>query len=390
MPRSELPSGSHTRRGNRHSLVVPRQGGRPGAPPTRGVPTRSVGTSETRSVGTRECRPAFTLVELLVVVAIIGILVAMLLPAVQAAREAARQLRCKNNLKQLALACHNYESAMSGLPLLYSSSSQLGWITQILPYFEQQAAYDQYDITLPWFDAANAAVSAERLPVLECPTSPVDHVYAGADAAFAGVSPHAMTTFTVATTDYFAISGASSATTVKAPSTIPAGYFAAYPNTPSQIDLSGVFGAQSSTSSCHHLIETTDGLSHTMMIGEMSGRPWLFLAGGQQIPRAGFPSYVSIGSTNGDMALNYGWGAWVHNNNFTMGTWSRDGSMQGGEAAINCSNYRGMFSFHSNGACAAFADGSVHMLAAQMSPAIFFALVTARAGEIVDSNAVVD
>ena len=335
-------------------------------------------------------RGAFTLVELLVVITIIGTLIAMLLPAVQAAREVARQLQCKNNLKQLALACHNYENAMSGLPLLYSSSSQLGWITQVLPFFEQQSTYDQYDITLPWFDAVNATVSAERMSVLECPTSPVSHVYTGMDAAFAGLSPNAMTTFTVATTDYFAISGASSATTVKAPSTVPAGYFVAYPNASPQTDLSGVFGAQSSTSACRKLAEVSDGLSHTVMIGEMSGRPWLFLAGGQQMPRASFPSYVSTGSTNGDMALNYGWGAWVHNNNFTMGTWSRDGAMQGGDGAVNCGNYRGMFSFHPNGACAAFGDGSVHMLAAQISPAVFFALVTARAGEAFDDNSCVN
>jgi prepilin-type N-terminal cleavage/methylation domain-containing protein len=347
-------------------------------------------TLDKPSAQTSKSHSAFTLVELLVVTSIIGILVALLLPAVQAAREAARQMQCRNNLKQLALACHNYENIMSGLPLLYSSSSQLGWVTQVLPFFEQQNVYDKYDITLPWFDAANAAVSAERVTASECPSSPVPRVYTGMNASFAGLSPNAMTTFTVATTDYFAISGASSATTLKPPSTIPPGYFAAYPKTPLQTDLAGVFGAQSSTSACRRLAETTDGLSNTMMIGEMSGRPWLFLAGGQQVPRASFPSYVSTGSINGDIPLNYGWGAWVHNNNFTVGTWSRDGAMQGGESAINCSNYRGMFSFHPNGACAAFGDGSVHILASQMSPAIFFALVTARANEVFDSGGFVN
>ena len=120
------------------------------------------------------------------------------------------------------------------------------------------------------------------------------------------------------------------------------------------------------------------------MISEMSGRPWLYLAGGRQVPVANFPSYVSASSedVNTDMPLDYGWGAWAHNNNFSVGTWSSDGTMQGGPNAINCSNYRGVFSFHSAGAYGGFADGSVRLLASEMSPALFFALVTARAGDI--------
>ena len=83
-----------------------------------------------------------------------------------------------------------------------------------------------------------------------------------------------------------------------------------------------------------------------------------------------------------DIPFNYGWGAWAHNNNFNVGTWSSDGTMHRGTAAINCSNYRGVFSFHPAGALRAFADGSVRLLAREMSPAVFFALVTARAGDI--------
>jgi prepilin-type N-terminal cleavage/methylation domain-containing protein len=327
---------------------------------------------------------AFTLVELLVVIAVIGVLIAMLLPAVQAAREAARQLQCQNNLKQLALACHTYESVNSGLPLLYSSSTQLGWITQVLPFFEQNNLYHQYNFKQPWFDASNAAVVVQRINVLECPSSPVSRVYTETCSKFSGYPP---TTFTVASTDYFAVSGASSGTVTTPPSAIAPGYWSAYPTAPSTIDLSGVFGAQSSTSASRRLDEVSDGLSNTVMISEMSGRPWLYLASGQRVSSARFPSYVTA-VPGDDIPLTYGWGAWAHNNNFNVGTWTSDGNMLGGPSAINCSNYRGVFSFHAAGAYAAFGDGSVHMLGREMSPRVFFALATARGGEIVVTSGV--
>jgi prepilin-type N-terminal cleavage/methylation domain-containing protein len=90
---------------------------------------------------------AFTLVELLVVIAIIGILVALLLPAIQAAREAARRAQCQNHMKNLALACLNYESAKKRLPPGFVSQPTLyeawAWSTFILPYIEEQGIYDK-------------------------------------------------------------------------------------------------------------------------------------------------------------------------------------------------------------------------------------------------------
>ena len=82
------------------------------------------------------------------------------------------------------------------------------------------------------------------------------------------------------------------------------------------------FGLQSSPPVCRKLADTTDGLSKTMMIGEMSGRPWLYLASGQQVSGAAFPSYVSPSSADvaGGMPLNYGWGAWATT---TTSTWAR-------------------------------------------------------------------
>ena len=99
-------------------------------------------------------RNGFTLVELLVVIAIIGILVGLLLPAVQAAREAARRMQCGNNLKQMGLALHNYESGFKKLPPAAYGANPLkgepsgedddgfGWMVSILPYIEQQSLYD--------------------------------------------------------------------------------------------------------------------------------------------------------------------------------------------------------------------------------------------------------
>ncbi len=322
-------------------------------------------------------------------IAIIGVLVALLLPAVQAAREAARRSQCSSNLRQIGLACQNYAGVRGGFPLLYSSSTQPGWITQVLPYFEEGNLAEQYTYAQPWFDAINAAAVAKRLPVLECPTSPVERIYTATDLGFAGQSANPLTTFTAASTDYFAIATASSATTPKAPSTIPAGYFYVYPAAASTTDLSGAFGPQSTMPVLRRLAQITDGLSKTAMISEMSGRPWLYLASRQKISSANFPTYVSTGSVDAmdDIPLDYGWGSWAHNNNFGVGTWSSDGTMQGGPCAVNCSNYRGVYSFHSGGVYATFADGSVHLLNQEIDPVVFFALVTACGGEVLSNPA---
>src|SRR3954454_11853403 len=146
---------------------------------------------------TRARRRGFTLIELLVVIAIMAILMALLVPAIQNVREAAARTQCTNNLKQLALGCHSYESTHKRLPTLYSASTNDGWIVQILPYIEQGPLYDRYtpgNWTLP----ANRNIVNARIPILECPSNGQQRAVTLNGAAFGEI----------ALTDYFAITGA--------------------------------------------------------------------------------------------------------------------------------------------------------------------------------------
>ncbi|HUP77812.1 MAG TPA: DUF1559 domain-containing protein [Pirellula sp.] len=120
----------------------------------------------------------FTLVELLVVIAIIGILVGLLLPAVQSAREAARRMQCSNNLKQLGLAIHNYESANKKLPAGRSPSG-LSTHAQLLPYLEQNAVYTLVNFGVAWDHATNTSARAVTVPTFNCPSDPVSALPAG-------------------------------------------------------------------------------------------------------------------------------------------------------------------------------------------------------------------
>lgn len=125
-------------------------------------------------------RIGFTLIELLVVIAIIGVLMGLLVPAVQRVRESASRVHCQNNLKQIGLAFHAYHERYRRFPSGFISKSSStdgpslgpgwGWAAQILPYVEQDALYSQISLTKDIADPANATVRQTSLPIFLCPS----------------------------------------------------------------------------------------------------------------------------------------------------------------------------------------------------------------------------
>jgi len=125
-------------------------------------------------------RRGFTLIELLVVIAIIAVLVALLLPAVQQAREAARRTQCKNNLVQIGLALLNYEMAHECLPpgsvdpnrpiRNEAKGYHMSWMVQLLPYLDQSNAFQHFDFSVGVYDPKNKAAGDVRLSVFTCPS----------------------------------------------------------------------------------------------------------------------------------------------------------------------------------------------------------------------------
>jgi prepilin-type N-terminal cleavage/methylation domain-containing protein len=123
-------------------------------------------------VVSRRKRAAFTLVELLVVIAIIGILVALLLPAIQSARESARRAQCMNHLKQIGVAIQTYHDANKQFPTGRNGRNEnaVSWAYFMLPQIEEQAIYDAYDDTVPVHDVNNARTMRTPIAVYTCPS----------------------------------------------------------------------------------------------------------------------------------------------------------------------------------------------------------------------------
>lgn len=202
------------------------------------------------SVVVSRVRPsaAFTLVELLVVIAIIGILVGLLLPAVQAARESARRTQCINNMRQIALATLGYEASQGKLPTSAGNSSRRTWLRDILPYLEQQALDDlpdnQFDIKI-------------ELAVLNCPSDPLS-------TQNVAVGFSAQNAFLMGSNNYMGNGGVFGRSLNQYQGATCDGLS----RNPFKVTDDGIFVSSSDKNAPFELRQVTDGTSKTILLGE--------------------------------------------------------------------------------------------------------------------------
>ncbi len=325
-------------------------------------------------------RTGFTLIELLVVIAIIAVLIALLLPAVQQAREAARRSQCKNNMKQMGLGVHNYESSFSRFPsageftdrsttTYVRAFSPTSTFTQILPYIDQAPLYNLLNMNVHYSNGyatpatGNAAASQAKIAVFLCPSNAITQ----ADPQSFGGTDY----MPIAYTD---LDNAAS---------------------PARQKLNATWDRDSLLGNWNKISNATDGLSNTIAIIEDSGKPagitGSYAAGAltgslvmSGVVAAAMPgtsnsapnrwadpdsgSGVSGASTNRDMFIN--------NNKIPTNTvcpWSTN----------NCGPNDEPFSLHTGGCHAVLGDGSVRFLSENIDGNTLRRLCSRADGEVV-------
>jgi prepilin-type N-terminal cleavage/methylation domain-containing protein/prepilin-type processing-associated H-X9-DG protein len=339
-------------------------------------------------------RSAFTLIELLVVIAIIGVLIGLLVPAVQKVREAAARAQCSNNLKQIALALHNYHDANKRFPQAYKvlaaadptvpfpAAARYGAsaFVLILPYLEQDNVYRQIDTTKGALSTANMPPAnpaySTPLAVFLCPSAP------GAP----------MVDYSAELANSFGNFGVS----VRYPAGLIFGRTDYAPDAGMSADIPGItiYGGASIIAQPPdgpvRMTDILDGTSNTLMIVEDAARPAWYGSNGL-VTSAG--TYRA--GPNGPAPQ--GGGAWADPLNYiaTNGSDpSGSGIAAGGDflgipaapwsCASGCSNDSEIFAFHTGGSNAAFGDGSVRFLKNGITMNQMSALLSRAAGEVIN------
>jgi prepilin-type N-terminal cleavage/methylation domain-containing protein len=343
----------------------------------------------------RVVRRGFTLVELLVVIAIIGVLVALLLPAVQAARSAARRSQCQNNLKQIGLALHNFDSTYKAFPTSgegtvagNTSFDMHSTYTYLMPFMEQGNISDQFDMAYPYNASArpqNQVAAKSQPDSLLCPS----HPYRVADPQGYGVCDY----MPVAYTDIDPNTGVkNSAYRQNGLLSLSRTTIVTAPNLTWAPGVMPPVKGGSGTFSC------PDGTSNTVAIIEDAGKnhesAFPFMQSKYQDPAG------SVDSAGSGRRNNYRW-AEPDIANGVSGPSGSTGSQvakvnnyktpNGGPAECpwslnNCGPNDEPFGFHSGGVLAVYGDGHVQFVSDSIPPAVLRAILTPLGGEVVAND----
>ncbi|QJW99421.1 DUF1559 domain-containing protein [Frigoriglobus tundricola] len=357
---------------------------------------------------------AFTLIELLVVIAIIAILIGLLLPAVQKVREAAARMTCSNNMKQIGLAIHNYESSYGKLPAAYTKLTApdtdpnaqfagrnvgLSLLANLLPYIEQDNLYRRLNPNLSEFDTANIPPNGPHsgsntaystvVKTYLCPSDPtpptLDYYNAcwgpygdgGGAFCFPGGSNSGATNIAPpgqiwARSDYFPIVGIQDALTASLGLTSFYGGSTQMMGTLNdpQYPGGGPFA----------ITAITDGTSNTIFMSECGGKPVGYNRK-RQIYKSEVNGLPVDGSTEPVSSAGGAWGDMFCYSALAGGKCD-DSGQRLGPCMINATSNNEIYSWHTGGANALFGDGSVRFLRDSTPAATIIALVTRAGGEV--------
>jgi prepilin-type N-terminal cleavage/methylation domain-containing protein/prepilin-type processing-associated H-X9-DG protein len=323
-------------------------------------------------------RAGFTLIELLVVFAIIAVLISLLLPAVQSAREAMRRAQCSNNLKQIGLAMHNYVIAHDAFPPGWKGCCWGTWLIYVLPHLEQQALYNSwnfagnnlwqpasvYEVPFRYGSGANITVTSNRVSVYYCPSD-------GGNSNLVGG-----TTWPVTSQNYVVNFGNTSATQDTSLDGVP---FLGAPFTDIGSPITAIYGSSTTPSQSLPVVRLsaiTDGLSNTLITSEvvvgqgsdLRGFSWWFES-------AAFETYLGPNSLSPDMMQSQSNCSYPYANNPPCA----------GAASI-LEVTTAARSRHPSGVNAGLADGSVRFFKNSINLPTWRALGTTRGGEVMSSD----